>query len=91
MKLKTSSLTRLLQLSREERPLLIKGMIFLGISSAALMAHPQYIKTIIDEAIKNKDSYALNMAAITALVVFVIQGITSSLRYYYFTLAVKKQ
>ena len=90
MKLKTSSLTRLLQLSREEWPLLIKGMIFLGISSAALMAYPQYIKTIIDEAIKNKDSYALNLAAITALVVFVIQGITSSLRYYYFTLAGEK-
>ncbi len=81
---------RLLRISREEWPLLIKGMIFLAISSAALMSYPQYIKVIIDEAIKSKDSAALNFAALTALIIFVIQGVTSSLRYYYFTFAGEK-
>lgn len=81
---------KLLNLSRDEWPILIKGMIFLLVSSAALMVYPQYIKTIIDEALKTKDLNALNMAALLALVVFVIQAITSSLRYYYFTLAGEK-
>lgn len=90
MNLKTSSIKRLLRISREEWPLLIKGMIFLAISSAAMMSYPQYIKVIIDEAIKSKNSSSLNFAALTALVIFVIQGITSSLRYYYFTYAGEK-
>lgn len=81
---------KLLSLSREEWPLLIKGMIFLLISSAALMAYPQYIKAIIDNALKTKDTNALNYAALFALGVFIIQGISSSYRFYYFTLAGEK-
>ncbi|MBC7712962.1 MAG: ATP-binding cassette domain-containing protein [Rhizobacter sp.] len=81
---------KLLSLSREEWPLLIKGMIFLLISSAALMVYPQYIKAIIDNALKTKDINSLNYAALIALGVFVIQGISSSFRYYYFTLAGEK-
>jgi ABC transporter fused permease/ATP-binding protein len=81
---------KLLNLSKEEWPILIKGMIFLLISSAALMAYPQYIKVIIDEALKSKDQNALNYAAIFALVIFIIQAISSSFRYYYFTLAGEK-
>ncbi len=82
--------TKLLNLSKEEWPLLIKGMWFLFLSSAALMAYPQYIKVIIDEALKTKDSHALNMAAGVALIIFVIQSVTSSLRYFYFTKAGEK-
>ena len=85
-----NSFTKLMKLSREEWPLLIKGMIFLAISSAALMLYPQYIKVIIDEALKSKDTTALNNAALIALGVFLIQGVTSSLRYYYFTMAGEK-
>ncbi len=81
---------KLLSLSREEWPLLIKGMIFLLISSAALMAYPQYIKVIIDNALKTKDLKALNYAALFALGVFIIQGVSSSYRFYYFTLAGEK-
>ena len=81
---------KLLSLSREEWPLLIKGMIFLLISSAALMAYPQYIKAIIDNALKTKDIHALNYAALFALGVFIVQGVSSSYRFYYFTLAGEK-
>jgi ABC transporter fused permease/ATP-binding protein len=81
---------KLLNLSREEWPLLIKGMVFLIISSAALMAYPQYIKVIIDEALQSKDLEALNFAALFALTIFIVQAVTSSYRYYYFTLAGEK-
>lgn len=81
---------RLLSLSREEWPLLIKGLIFLLISSAALMVYPQYIKVIIDNAMKTKDMNGLNTAALIAMGVFIIQAISSSLRFYYFTLAGEK-
>jgi ABC transporter fused permease/ATP-binding protein len=81
---------KLLKLSKEEWPLLIKGLVFLVISSAALMAYPQYIKAIIDNAIKTKDMKALNYAALFALGIFIIQGISSSFRFYYFTLAGEK-
>ncbi len=81
---------RLLNLSREEWPILIKGMVFLFISSAALMVYPQYIKEIIDNALKTQDQHALNMAALIAMGVFVVQAVSSSFRYYYFTIAGEK-
>lgn len=81
---------RLLSLSRDEWPILFKGMVFLFISSAALMVYPQYIKVIIDEAMKTKDMSGLNIAALVAMAVFIIQAIASSLRYYYFTIAGEK-
>ena len=81
---------RLLSLSRDEWPILLKGMIFLFISSSALMVYPQYIKVIIDDAMKSKDMSGLNMAALIAMAVFIIQAIASSLRYYYFTMAGEK-
>lgn len=82
-----SFLLKILKLSKPEWPLLIKGMWFLFLSSAALMAYPQYIKVIIDEALKSKDLKSLNIAAGIAFIIFVVQSVTSSLRYFYFTKA----
>lgn len=82
-----SFLLKILKLSKPEWPLLIKGMWFLFLSSAALMAYPQYIKVIIDEALKSKDLKSLNIAAGIAFIIFVIQSVTSSLRFFYFTKA----
>lgn len=84
------SFIKIIKLSREEWPLLFIGLIFLAISSGALMLYPQYIKVIIDEALKSKSASYLNRAALIALAVFLVQGITGSLRYYYFTLAGEK-
>lgn len=81
---------RLLNLSRQEWPILLKGMVFLFISSAALMVYPQYIKEIIDNALKSRDQNALNSAALIAMGVFVVQALASSFRYYYFTVAGEK-
>lgn len=87
---KNSSFLKLIALSRNEWSILTKGLVFLIISSAALMIYPQYIKLIIDNALKTKDLVSLNNAALIALLAFLIQAITSSLRYYYFTLAGEK-
>lgn len=81
------TMKKLFQLSREEWPLLIQGLIFLGISSAALLAYPHAIKKLIDEALVNKNYADLDRAALIALVVFIIQAVTSALRYYFFTIA----
>lgn len=85
-----STLRKLFHLSRGEWPLLLWGLLFLALSSAALLAYPQWIKRIIDEAISNRDQSALNRAAIWALAIFIIQAVTSSARYYFFTLAGEK-
>ncbi|MES2527022.1 MAG: ABC transporter transmembrane domain-containing protein [Bdellovibrionota bacterium] len=84
------TMKKLFQLSREEWPLLIQGMLFLGISSAALLAYPHAIKKLIDDALVNKDYADLDRAALIALVVFVVQSVTSALRYYFFTIAGEK-
>lgn len=84
------TIKKLLRLSREEWPLLLWGLFFLGISSAALLAYPHTIKKIIDEAIAQKDQPQLNFAAMLAVGIFAIQSVTSALRYYFFTLAGEK-
>ena len=81
---------KLLRLSRSEWPQLGWGLLFLSISSVALLAYPHSIKRIIDEAIAQKDQSQLNLAALLALGIFAIQSITSALRYYFFTLAGEK-
>jgi ABC-type multidrug transport system fused ATPase/permease subunit len=84
------TLKKIFRLSREEWPLLAQGLLFLAISSIALLAYPHAIKKIIDEALVNKNYEDLNRAALLAFGVFVIQSITSALRYYFFTLAGEK-
>lgn len=84
------TIKKLLRLSRSEWPLLGWGLLFLTLSSAALLAYPHSIKRIIDEAIAQKDQSQLNMAALLALGIFAVQSITSALRYYFFTLAGEK-
>ena len=66
------------------------GLVFLAISSAALLGYPYTIKKIIDEAIVQKDQSQLNAVALMALAIFAIFSITSALRYYFFTLAGEK-
>ncbi len=82
--------SKLFKLSRQEWPLLIKGLIFLAISSAALLFYPSTIKNIIDQALSDKNQTQLNHLAILVLGIFIIQSISSALRYYFFTLAGEK-
>jgi ATP-binding cassette subfamily B protein len=85
-----NKMKKLLQLSREEWPLLGWGFLFLGLSSASLLAYPHTIKKIIDEAMATKNQSQLNWAAILAVGIFLVQSVTGALRYYFFTLAGEK-
>jgi ATP-binding cassette subfamily B protein len=82
--------SKLFKLSREEWPLIAKGLLFLAISSAALLFYPSTIKNIIDQALANKNQNELNTLAFLVLGIFIVQSISSALRYYYFTLAGEK-
>lgn len=82
--------TKLMQLSKKEWPLLGLGLLFLALSSGALLFYPHTIKKIIDEAMANKNQSQLNTAALFAIGIFVVQSVTSALRYYFFTLAGEK-
>lgn len=82
--------SKLMQLSRKEWPLLGLGLLFLALSSGALLLYPHTIKKIIDEAMANKDQSQLNTAALFAIGIFAVQSVTSALRYYFFTLAGEK-
>lgn len=84
------TMKKLLKLSRKEWPLLGWGLVFLALSSAALLVYPKFIKQIIDEAITQKDFHRLNIAALIALGVFAVQSFTGALRYYFFTVAGEK-
>jgi ABC-type multidrug transport system fused ATPase/permease subunit len=84
------TIKKLFALCRQEVKLLLAGLLFLIISSICLLLYPQTIKVIIDESLTHKDMDQLNFAALIALVVFAIQAISSSLRYYYFTIAGEK-
>jgi ATP-binding cassette subfamily B protein len=84
------TLQKLLSLSRAEWPLLGLGLLFLALSSSAMLAYPHYIKRIIDEAIAQRDQLQLNRVAIFALGLFVVQSAAGALRYYFFTLAGEK-
>lgn len=88
--MKSFSSTKLLQLCKPERALLLWGLFFLIISSACLLIYPQSIKSIIDQALVEKDSQELRFAAFLAITIFFIQAVTGALRYYFFTLAGEK-
>jgi ATP-binding cassette subfamily B protein len=78
---------RVLSLAQSEKKLLSWGLVFLAISSAASLAYPQFIRGIVDQALTQKDMARVTQVTLIIWVVFVIQGITSSARYYLFTLA----
>ncbi len=78
---------RLLSLARPQLPMLLAGGVFLIISSATMLAYPRIVKEIIDSALGSGDTTKVDRAALLILGLFVIQGITSALRYYCFTLS----
>ncbi|MDB9786676.1 ABC transporter transmembrane domain-containing protein [Bacteriovoracaceae bacterium] len=82
--------SQLINLSREEWPLISRGLIFLTLSSVALLVYPGSIKTIIDEALISNDQSQLNRLAFFVLALFILQAFSSALRYYFFTLAGEK-
>jgi ATP-binding cassette subfamily B protein len=52
-----------------------------------LLAYPQAIKVMIDEALTEKNADRLNAAALAILLVFLLQAVAGAIRYYLFTTA----
>jgi ATP-binding cassette subfamily B protein len=88
-----SDFFRLLQLARPEWRLLSIGFVFLVISSGLTLIYPQAIRMMIDqifsaEGLSDEGRLSLmNKAALLLILIFVVQAVTSSLRFYFFTVA----
>ncbi|MFY7929456.1 MAG: ABC transporter transmembrane domain-containing protein, partial [Oligoflexus sp.] len=80
-------ITRLLRLAWPERKRLSWGLLALIVSSGMLLAYPQAIKVMIDEALTEKNADRLNAAALAILLVFLLQAVAGAIRYYLFTTA----
>lgn len=78
---------RIWGLARPEYKTLLIGLFFLIVSSAMNLVYPQAVRKIVDEAIGARDMGLVTQATWIMVVVFVLQAVTSSFRYYYFTLA----
>ncbi|MBC7419348.1 MAG: ATP-binding cassette domain-containing protein [Bdellovibrio sp.] len=78
---------RLLSLTRSETKPLLWGLFFLIVSSAAGLAYPQLTRWLIDHVLTPKRLDLLVYLAFGLFAAFLIQGVTSSLRYYLFTLS----
>ncbi len=82
-----STWSRLFSLaSAESKPLLL-GLFFLIVSSAAGLLYPQLTRWLIDSVLVPKRMDLLFQVSMGLFGAFAIQGITSSLRYYLFTLS----
>lgn len=79
------TLRRLLAMARPELPALSLGTVFLFISSAAMLAYPRAIGSLVDEALGARSQHALDGIALMMLGVFVVQGVTMALRLYLFS------
>lgn len=85
--MKTSTWKRFYSVAKSERVTLGWGLLFLVISSAAGLAYPQIVRGMVDHVLQPKNMQLLNWVVLALFAAFVIQAVTSSLRYYLFTLA----
>lgn len=83
-------ISRVLKLAWPDRKMLAGGFFFLLIGSAMLLAYPQAVKVIIDEALGSGRTSAVDQAALVILGVFLLQALAGAARYYLFTTAGEK-
>ncbi|MBL7545639.1 MAG: ATP-binding cassette domain-containing protein [Bdellovibrionaceae bacterium] len=84
---KSKSLQRLLGVAKPEFRTLSWGLFFLVISSGSALVYPQVIRWMVDNVLQAKRLDWLWWSVGVLFVVFILQGITSSFRYYLFTLS----
>ena len=85
--MKNSTLSRLFSLTRDELKPLLWGLFFLVVSSAASLIYPQLTRWLIDSVLVPKRTDLLLNVSMILFLAFAVQGVTSSLRYYLFTLS----
>jgi ATP-binding cassette subfamily B protein len=84
---KNKSIQRLVSVAKPEFKTLSWGMFFLVISSVSALAYPQVIRWMVDNVLQVKRLDRLWLAVGVLFVVFILQGIASSVRYYLFSLS----
>jgi len=84
---KSNSMKRLMSVAKPEFKTLGWGLFFLVISSGSSLAYPQVIRWMVDNVLQTKRIDLLWWSVGVLFVVFVLQGITSSVRYFLFTLS----
>jgi ABC transporter fused permease/ATP-binding protein len=80
-------IARVLKLAWPDRGRIAWGLLFLIIGSGMLLAYPQAVKVIIDEALGSARNSAVDKAALVILAVFMVQALAGAVRYYLFTTA----
>ena len=86
---------RILRLARPEAPLLLGGLIFLAIGSAATLTYPQGVSVLIDAALGKPPAWAagidrarlLEIVALAMAAVALVSAVAMGLRYFLFVLA----
>ena len=95
MSRRSASIGRLLRLARPEARLLIAGLVFLGIGSAATLAYPQGVRVVIDAALGTSPEWAgkverghlLEMVALAMAGIALVSAAAMGIRFYLFVLA----
>lgn len=78
---------RLLLLAIPEWKWLACGTLFLMVGSLTTLIYPQAIRMVIDQSLENKSLADINATALWLLVIFAVQGVAVSLRFYIYTFA----
>lgn len=78
---------RIYSVARPEKKTLLLGMVFLSLSSGASLAFPQLVRRMMDFVLQPKNANLLTPIILALFLAFMIQAVSSSLRYYLFTLS----
>ncbi len=84
---KNKSIQRLTSVAKPEFKTLTWGLFFLVVSSLSALAYPQVIRWMVDNVLQVKRLDKLWFAVGILFIVFILQGIASSVRYYLFSLS----
>lgn len=78
---------RFYNVAKPEKNGILLGLLFLILSSIAGLVYPQLVRWMVDNVLQPKNYQLLNQVVLVLLIAFTVQAITSSLRYYFFTLS----
>ncbi len=85
--IKNKTYERLSGVAKPEYKTLAWGLFFLVISSGSSLVYPQVIRWMVDNVLQAKRMDWLWYAVGALFIVFILQALTSSIRYYLFTLS----
>lgn len=87
MELNGRLVRKIVSLAKPEFKTLLMASFFLAVASACQLAFPQVIRNMIDASLQARDLEKINQISWVILIVFVLQAIASTIRYYLFTMA----